>query len=151
MMNDPMDRRRFTRSALLMAGALGGGLRALAQKAKVHMALSVDLLAGTNLNDSRAAYRIWADQVFQKFSLCGFEMLPEVLFPSARLLQMIKTGQVECFGLSAPEMYKAAVDIDFETMAPEDYAASGLEYLLLVNANSEISGQKSGLRPTACR
>jgi len=109
-----------------------------AEAMQMRMALSMDLLAGANANDSRAAYKVWAEQVITKFGLKNFEMLPEVVYPSARMLQMVRSHQVECAGLSAQEIYKVQNEIDLETVLLEDYSAQGMEYVVLVQAKSPI-------------
>lgn len=122
-----------------LAGAtLAGRLSAQTDHPPIRVAVSMDTLAGANVNDARAAYRVWIGQVAQSLSIRHAEILDEVFIPSARLLQMIRQGQVDCFGLTAVEYAKAIDLIDPENMEVEDCALNGLEMLLLVHRESPV-------------
>jgi phosphonate transport system substrate-binding protein len=96
----------------------------------------MDTLAGANVNDARAAYRVWGQEIAKTLALRNAEMLSQVFIPSAELIQMIRSGQVDCFALTALE-YASVMDlVDPNCAIIEDYALDGLDYVLLVRADS---------------
>lgn len=131
-------RRQFaTGLAGLTAGAaLACARTCSAERQPIRVAVSLDTLAGANVNDARAAYRVWGEEIAKTLVLRHAEMLDQVFFPSAELIHMIRAGQVDCFALTALE-YASAIDvIDPACALIEDYALDGLDYLLLVRNDS---------------
>lgn len=101
---------------------------------RFRVGMSMDTLAGANVNDARAAYRVWADEIAHNLDLDQTEMIPEIFVPSAQMIQMIRVAEIDCFAISAWEYAKVIDLIDPTEMAVEDYSANGMEYLLLVHA-----------------
>ncbi len=138
MQNGTITRRQFaTALAGFTAGAaLFRSRAAWSQGPPLRVAVSLDTLAGANVDDARAAFRVWGDAVAQKLALRHAEMASRVFIPSAQLIQMIRDGQIDCFALSASE-YASVMDlIDPNYVLVEDYAVDGIDYLLLVHNNS---------------
>ena len=133
---DGCTRRQCLRKLAMAVAALASTPCLMGEVPQMRMALSLDLLAGINATDSRAAYKVWAEQVISRFGLKHFEMLPEVFYSSTRLLPMLRARQVECLGLSAQEIYKVQNELDMDTAMLEDYSADGLEYVVLVQNTS---------------
>ncbi|MGO8760276.1 MAG: phosphate/phosphite/phosphonate ABC transporter substrate-binding protein [Terracidiphilus sp.] len=107
-----------------------------AEHPPLRVAISTETLAGATVNDARAAYRVWWTQVGQRLGYRHFEMLNQIFVPSAQLIQMIRAGQVDCFALTAWE-YASVMDfVDSKFLVVEDYAADGIDYLLLVQNGS---------------
>ena len=96
----------------------------------------METLAGANVNDARAAYRVWGEEIARTLALRHAEMLSQVFIPSAQLIQMIRTGQVDCFALTAWEYASVTELIDPSCAMIEDYALDGIDYLLLVKNDS---------------
>jgi len=101
------------------------------------VAISADTLAGANLNDARAAYKVWGEQISRKLDMSNTELHPEIFIPSAQMIQMIRAGDVDCFALTAWEFAKVSELLDPNYMMVEDYAVNGVDYLLLVHATSQ--------------
>jgi hypothetical protein len=135
-------KERITRrqSLALMAGAAAAALApgiCRAEKQNLRMAISVETLAGANIVDARAAYRVWFREVAHRFGDVTAELVPEIFLPSEELVRDIRQGLLDCYGLTALEFEKVAGLTDPDTMVLEDYLADGIEYVLLVhNSNS---------------
>lgn len=136
-------RRQFmTRIAALAAGVSIRPAKARPEGPPIRVAVSMDTLAGVNVNDARAAYRVWGDEIARTLAMRHSEMLSQVFIPSAELLQMIREGRVDCFALTALEYARILDYLDPAWMVVEDYAVPGLEYLLLVRDDSPFHSLK---------
>ncbi|HSZ16100.1 MAG TPA: PhnD/SsuA/transferrin family substrate-binding protein [Terracidiphilus sp.] len=125
----------------LLGGALTASMapgfgRAQKQAPVLRVAISVDTLAGANVNDARAAYKVWIREVVRQFPSSLAEMVPEIFLPSDELLRGVRQGAIECFGVTALEFVKVADLIDPNFLLLQDYLADGMEYVLLVHRNS---------------
>jgi ABC-type phosphate/phosphonate transport system substrate-binding protein len=142
MQEASITRRQFMRSVFAAAAlaASSGARRMRAEHRPFRVALSVETLAGANVNDARAAYRVWADEVARGLNMYHSEIIPEIFIPSAQMIQMIRGQEVDCFALTAWEYSKVLDIIDSNQMMVEDYAVNGMEYLLLVHASSPYKG-----------
>jgi phosphonate transport system substrate-binding protein len=131
---------RLTRRSLfsLMAGAAGCWAftkAGLAQKNTrlLRVAVSIETLGGANVNDARAAYKVWTAQVASAMGGTKAELVPDVFIPSDQMVQMIRQGTVDMFGITAWEYAKVIDRIDLTTVLLEESVASGLQYVLLVH------------------
>lgn len=129
------------RSLALMAGAAAAVLirrYSFAQKPShvLRVAISADTLAGANINDARAAYKVWIGEVSRQFAATVAQVVPEVFLPSDDMIRAIRQGSVECFGVTALEFAKVVDKVDTECLLLQDYLADGMEYVLLVHNNS---------------
>jgi len=96
--------------------------------------VSIDTLAGANINDARAAYKVWTKEIGRSLGMVRTEMIPEIFIPSAQMIKMIHEGSVDCFAITALEYAKIADLLDPDAVFIEDYSADGLEYLLVVHS-----------------
>ena len=135
-------RRQFatTLAGMATSAVLARPGNVWADQPPLRIAISLEMLAGANVNDARAAYRVWADQISQSLALRHAQVLDRVYFPSAELLQMIRSGQVDFIALTALEYARVIDQIDPEWMLVQDDFSNGLEYLLLVRNNSPYRG-----------
>jgi len=133
-----MTRRQF---AQLLAGI--GGYIALtrppllrAQERPMRVGVSAETLAGANINDARAAYKVWGQEIQRRLGITHTDLVPDVFIPSEQLIKMIREGTIDCFALTAWE-YAQVIDLlDTNWVLLDDYAAAGLEYILAVHSAS---------------
>jgi ABC-type phosphate/phosphonate transport system substrate-binding protein len=104
----------------------------------MHFAVSVETLAGANVNDARAAYRVWVGEVSRQLPTTTAEVVPEIFLPSDVLIRGVRQGTIEVFGITALEFSKIADLIDPSALVVQDYLADGLEYVLLVHSSSSF-------------
>jgi len=98
--------------------------------------VSTDTLAGANINDARAAYKVWIQEVSRTLGRVIAQVIPDIFVPSEQMIRMIRQGTIDCFGITAPEYAKVADFIDPDSMILQDYLADGVEYVLVVHNNS---------------
>jgi len=125
----------------MMAGASAASLapgRSWSENGKValRLAISVETLAGANVTDARAAYRIWLGEVHAALGFVTAEPVPEVFIPSEELIRAVRQGTLDCYGVTALEFAKVADLTDPDSLVLEDYLADGIEYVLLVHNSS---------------
>ncbi|HUB30912.1 MAG TPA: PhnD/SsuA/transferrin family substrate-binding protein [Terracidiphilus sp.] len=132
-------RRQFaTTLAALTAGAIVGGRSRAYAEGPLRMAFSIDSLAGVNVNDARAAYKVWESEVIEKFGLKNMEFYSDIFYPSAQILQMIRSRQIECFTLTTLEYASILNFANPEEMVLVSEVANGVDYLLLVHQDSRF-------------
>ena len=102
----------------------------------LRLAISVETLAGANVNDARAAYRVWLREVHGNLSFISVEPVPEVFIPSEELIRDIRQGMLDCYAVTALEFAKVADLTNPDSLLLEDYLADGMEYVLLVHNSS---------------
>jgi ABC-type phosphate/phosphonate transport system substrate-binding protein len=102
----------------------------------LRVAVSIDTLAGANVNDARAAYKVWIQEVTRSMGNIRAEVVPEVFIPSEQLIRMIRQGTVDCYGITATEYAKVAELSDPNTLLLQDYLSDGMEYVLVVHNDS---------------
>ncbi len=64
------------------------------------------------------------------------EIVPGVFLPSEDVIRGVRTGVIDCFGVTALEFTKIIDMIDPDALVLQDYLADGMEYVLLVHNNS---------------
>jgi hypothetical protein len=129
-------RRQFSRlMAKLAAGAVmaGRGLGQTSVRSPLLVAVSVDTLAGANVNDARAAYRVWIREITNTLGIRSIEAVPEIFVPSEQIVRMIRHGEIDLFGITAWEYAKVVDFVDPNSLLVEDYLIYGMEYVLLVH------------------
>jgi ABC-type phosphate/phosphonate transport system substrate-binding protein len=99
----------------------------------LRVAVSVETLAGANVNDARAAYRVWSREVTSSLGITSVELVPDIFLPSEQIIRLIRQGAVDMFGITAWEYAKVVEFVDAESVLVEDYVANGMEYVLLVH------------------
>ncbi len=105
-------------------------------RAILRMAISVETLIGVNINDARAAYRVWISRAFHQNGQANVEFDPEIFVPSEQILREVRLGAVDCYGVNALEFAKVADLTDPENLLLLSYLADGIDYVLLVHKNS---------------
>ncbi len=102
------------------------------------VAISADTLAGSNVNDARAAYKVWTTELTRQFPSATAQMVPEIFLPSEELIRGVRQATIECFGITALEFAKVADLVDPNYLILQDYLSDGMEYVLLVHNNSSF-------------
>jgi hypothetical protein len=105
-------------------------------RAIVRMAISVETLIGANINDARAAYRVWIDKAFHQNAQANVEFDPEIFVPSEQILREVRGGAIDCYGVNALEFARVADLTDPDHLILLSYLADGIDYVLLVHKNS---------------
>jgi phosphonate transport system substrate-binding protein len=107
-------------------------------KVVLRLAVSVETLAGANVNDARAAYRIWLGELHGALGIVTAEPVPEIFIPSEELIRRVRQEMLDCYGVTALELAKVADLTDPDSLVIEDYLAGGMEYVLLVHNDSSF-------------
>lgn len=133
-----MTRREYLATMTAVAAALlePGFCRSEAARAVLRLAISVETLAGANVNDARAAYRVWLREVAHQYGTQTAEPVPDIFIPSEDLIRQIRQGTLDCYGLTALELEGVAELTDPDSLVLQDYLAEGMEYVLLVHNSS---------------
>lgn len=116
--------------------ALSGCMPMHAGTRSIRLGMSLETLAGSNINDARAAFKVWAQEITHSFGLSQISLVPEVFIPSGQMIEMIRSGAVDGFVITAWEYAQAIDVIDLDWIILQDYAVEGLDYLLLVHQTS---------------
>jgi ABC-type phosphate/phosphonate transport system substrate-binding protein len=101
----------------------------------LRVGVSTETLAGANVNDARAAYKVWIQEVTRHRGPTQAEVVPEIFVPSEQLIRMIRQGTVDCYGITAAEYAKVVELTDPSSVLLQDYP-DGMEYVLLVHNDS---------------
>lgn len=118
-------------AASLLPGAAWGD-----RNQELVVAISTDTLGGANVNDARAAYAVWIQEVTRHMGRVRAEVLPQIFVPSGELLREIRSGIVQCYGITAIEYMKIVDLTDSSCLLLQDYLADGMEYVIVVNSQS---------------
>ena len=77
--------------AAMAASALAPRLSwAESQRSVLRVAISVETLAGANVNDARAAYRVWLQEVTYQSGARTADTVPEIFIPSDDIIRYIR-------------------------------------------------------------
>jgi phosphonate transport system substrate-binding protein len=134
-----MTRRQFSRWLAGMAAGVACARHGFAQTPtppSLLVAVSEATLAGANVNDARAAYRVWIQQVTASLGITSIRPIPEIFVPSEQILQLIRHGDIDVFGITAWEYAKVIEFTDPNSLLVEDYLENGMQYVLLVHEAS---------------
>ncbi len=141
---DPLSKGITRRQCLAMmtgaaAATLASSLRLSASDRTVlRVAISIQTLAGANVTDARAAYRVWLREVAMQYSAQTAEPIPEIFIPTEDLIRGIRQDTIDCYGVTALEFAKLADITDPDSLVLQDYLADGMEYVLLVHNASQF-------------
>jgi phosphonate transport system substrate-binding protein len=105
----------------------------------LRLAVSTDTLAGANVADARAAYKVWLNEVHRQWGYSTAEAVPEVFIPSEDLVQRVRQGTLDCYGVTALEFAKLVDLTDPDSLVIQDYLAEGIEYVILVHSGSRFN------------
>jgi len=132
---------RLTRRRVL--GLIAGGAAVslmprsvFAEDGLVTVAISSETLGGANVNDARAAYTVWIQEVTRHIGSIHVTINPQIFLPSEELLRDVRAAAVDCYGITALEYIKVADITDPNFILLQDSIADGLEYILVVNDQS---------------
>lgn len=104
----------------------------------LRFAVSAETLAGANLTDARAAYKVWLREIYGQLGNAIAEPVPEVFIASEDLVRGVRQGTLDCYGVTALELGKVVELTDPDSLVVEDYMADGMEYVLLVHGGSRF-------------
>ena len=127
----------------MMAGAAAAALTprfCIGEDARpvLRLAVSAETLAGANLNDARAAYKVWVRELNGQLGYVIAEPVSEVFIASEDLVLGVRQGRFDSYVATAPEFAKIVDLTDPDSLLIEDYMADGLEYVLLVHSASRF-------------
>lgn len=136
----------------IMAGALGAELALRSGLAEdnsqpIRFAISDNTLVGTNINDARAACKVWTSELTRELPKSLAVIVPEVFLPSDELVRDVRQGTVGAFAVTALEFAKLTDLVSQEFIIVQDYLTDGIEYVLLVH-NGNQYGKLPDLRGT---
>jgi ABC-type phosphate/phosphonate transport system substrate-binding protein len=138
------DKRMTRRQSMTMLASIVAAMlapefcRGANDKRPLRIAISVDTLAGANVNDARAAYLVWLREVARYTGTHTAEVVPEIFLLPEDLIRDVRQGSLDCYGVTAPELAKL-VDLTVpEEIVIQDYLAEGMEYVLLVHNSGPI-------------
>jgi ABC-type phosphate/phosphonate transport system substrate-binding protein len=106
------------------------------ERKPLKMAISADTLIGANIDDARAAYRIWIQEAFPRSLQVEIDIVPEIFLSSEEIVSDIRKGTVDCFGVNALELEKVGDLTDPNRLLLLNYLADGIDYVLLVHNSS---------------
>lgn len=135
-----MTRRRWLALAAGLAAADWASRLCLAEGNRhiLRIAVSTDTLAGANVNDARAAYKVWTNEVMRQDPISSAEMVPGIFLPSEEVIREIRQDAIQGFGITALEFLKVADLVDPDSVLLQDYLSDGLEYVLLAHNDGRI-------------
>jgi ABC-type phosphate/phosphonate transport system substrate-binding protein len=130
--------RRHALAVMLGAGCFSlGSLSAAETDEPVRLAISESLLGDVNLNDARAAMRIWVERMTRDLNLF---VNSKLLFSTQEILERIRKGQADAVALNVLE-YRQVADLLDSSQIVTSAGDAGLEqYVILVKQNSGIRG-----------
>jgi phosphonate transport system substrate-binding protein len=102
------------------------------------VAISVETLAGENVNDARAAYRVWLREVANQYGVKTAEPVPDIFISSDDLIRDVRQDTIDCYGVTALEFAKIADLTDPDSLVVQDYFSDGMEYVLIVHNQSRF-------------
>ena len=105
-------------------------------RAALRLAISEETLAGANVNDARAAYRVWLGEVQNALAVVNAQPVPDIFIPSGELIGDVRKGMLDCYGVTALELTKVVDLTDPDSLVIQDYLGDGIEYVLLVHNTS---------------
>jgi hypothetical protein len=144
--------RQMTRRQCMtmLAAAAGGALTpgyCLGENSKpvLRLAVSAETLAGANINDARAAYKVWVLELNSQLGYVIAEPVSEVFIASEDLVLGVRQDRVDAYVTTALEFARIVDLTDPDSLLIEDYMADGVEYVLLVHSAGRFK-QLSDLR-----
>jgi ABC-type phosphate/phosphonate transport system substrate-binding protein len=118
-------------AALAPERSLGSG-----EQHPLRLAVSVETLAGANVDDARAAFRVWLREIASVSGIKTAEAVPEVFLNSEELINEIRNGLLDSYGIVATELAQVYDVTEQNTIVLQDYLADGIEYVMLVHSGS---------------
>lgn len=102
------------------------------------LAISVETLAGANVSDARAAYRIWLREVARHYGSKTAQTVPDIFLSSEDLLRRVRQNTIDAYGVTAPEFARIVDVTEPTSLVIQDYLSDGIEYVLIVHNQSRF-------------
>jgi ABC-type phosphate/phosphonate transport system substrate-binding protein len=102
------------------------------------VAISIETLAGANVNDARAAYRVWLREVASAYGKRTAETVSEIFIPSEEIIRSVRRNAIDCYGGTALEFAKLVEFTDPDSLVLQDDLADGVEYVFIVHNGSRF-------------
>jgi ABC-type phosphate/phosphonate transport system substrate-binding protein len=125
-------------AAATAASLAPGLLRSESKRTFLIVAISEETLAGANVNDARAAYRVWIREVGNQYGIRTAEPVPDIFISSNDIIRDVREGAIDCYGVTALEFAKIADLTDPDSLVVQDYFSDGMEYVLIVHNQSRF-------------
>jgi ABC-type phosphate/phosphonate transport system substrate-binding protein len=129
-------RRDWMRCAA--GAACAGALRGEHQNISARIGLSGSMLGDVNLNDARAAIRVWMDTITRQTGI-GIVYDPPNLFDTSYLMTAIRAGTMDVFGITLNEYREVAALVDPTAIVLDEVTSHGQEYLILAHRDRGIT------------
>jgi ABC-type phosphate/phosphonate transport system substrate-binding protein len=130
--------RRHALAAMLGAGPwLPCAMAAVDDGAPVRLAVSESLVSDVNLNDARAAMRIWLARISADLNVV-IDINPKVFDTTGEILRRARADELDCVALNVVEYRQVADFLDPRQVIAEADATGPEQYILLAKRNSEI-------------
>jgi len=139
-----LDQRTNRRRCLAMLAAVAAATMvprlsmSESKRAALLVAISAETLAGANINDARAAYRVWLREVAYQYGVKTAETVPEIFIPSEEIIRDVRQDLIDCYGVTALEFAKIADLTDPDSLVLQDYISGGIEYVFLIHNQSRF-------------
>ena len=108
------------------------------QRTLLIVAISEETLAGANVGDARAAYRVWLREVTSQYGVKTAEPVADIFISSDELIRDVRQDAIDCYGVTALEFAKLAELTDPDSLVVQDYFSDGMEYVLIVHNQSRF-------------
>jgi len=108
------------------------------KRALLLVAISEETLAGQNVNDARAAYRVWLRELSNQYGVKTADTVPDIFISSDDLIRGVRQDAIDGYGVTALEFAKLADLTDPDSLVVQDYFSDGMEYVLIVHNQSRF-------------
>ena len=112
--------------------------RGESERAVLLLAISVETLAGANISDARAAYRVWLQEIARQYGTRTADTVPDIFIPSDEIIRDIRQNTIDGYGVTALELAKVADLTDPDSLVLQEHLANGMEYVLIVHDRSKF-------------
>jgi len=138
--NQQTDRRRCLAMLAAVATAAAGPRLSWSENKRTALvvAISAETLAGANINDARAAYRVWLREVAYQYGVKTAETVPDIFIPTDEIIRDVRQDLIDCYGVTALEFAKVVDLTDPDSLVLQDYISGGIEYVFIVHNQSRF-------------
>jgi phosphonate transport system substrate-binding protein len=105
--------------------------------APVRMAVSESMVVDVNLNDARAAMRLWIERIMTDLNVV-IELAPQVFDSTEEILRRVRSGQLDAVALNIVEYRQIADLLDPSELTVGAGASGPDQYVLLVKRDGEF-------------
>jgi phosphonate transport system substrate-binding protein len=104
----------------------------------LHLAVSVETLAGANPDDARAAYTVWVRELHGQLGSVIAEPVPGIFIPSEDIVRGVRQGTIDAYVVTGLEFAKIVDLTHSDSLLVENYLGGGMEYVMLVHSASRF-------------